>query len=178
MCQEVVINLKLTSEKGHREIDWNRHQLVVTAVMWIDQLIGSLAFLSGDWSSGGLGGTIGKRSASTSALTSSLTWSLTAAESPHPKWCPAPVPAALAPLAHHAPSISSTTFLLWWCIMGRVLVQATTPPTATTQKAVSEEGLKTIVVVETGLSGGLSGRPAAVFCLSRPRKRNILETLW
>lgn len=88
-----------------------------------------------DWSSGGLGGTTGRRSACMSASTSSSTWSRTAAGSPDPKSCPALVPAAPV---HRALSTSSTTSPRWWCIMGRASALATTPHTATTQKEVSK----------------------------------------
>lgn len=83
--------------------------------------------------SGGLGGTTERRSASTWASTKFSTWSRTAAESP------SPLPAAPALRARRAQSTSSTTSPLWWCIMGRASVRATTPRTATTQKEVSTE---------------------------------------
>lgn len=70
-------------------------------------------FLCRHWSSGGLGGTTGRRSESTSPSTSSSTWSRTAAGSPRPEACPARAPAARAPRARRVPSTSSTTSQLW-----------------------------------------------------------------
>lgn len=74
---------------------------------------------------GGLVVITGRKSASMSSSSRSWTWSHTAAKT-------------LPPTHHSTTNTSSTSFLLWSCIMGRASARAITPPSVTTQREVGD----------------------------------------